>query len=480
MQLYMQSLQQSSDSFIDVGFFDSKGIQIGYAGPYPYLYGKDYSKETWFEALKSQDRNYFISDIYLGFRKKPHFTIAVRQKIDGLPYIMRATLDPDKFYLYMKYMSRESHFSVSLINRDGNYQLVDQVDGELLEKSYYMPLNVTGSGVDEVKHDGEKILVVNTWLKETPWALILKQPLKIVYSQIYRTRNYMIIFTALIMAVIIGAIWLIVDYLIGRVQEVSKSKEDLQIQLIHASKLASVGELAAGVAHEINNPLAIIVAETGVIRDMLDPEFGMDHSPELIITELEKIDTAVFRARGITHKLLNFARKNPPRLLKSNINKILDNVVDGLKEKEFLVSNIQLVRDYDINLPDVLIDPDQISQVFLNLINNAGDAIKNSGIITLSTKKEDGFIKVSVTDNGVGMQSEVLKRIFNPFFTTKEVGKGTGLGLSISLGIVESMGGRIEVQSVQGVGSSFMVFIPVNFAGEREDGREEKKDQERN
>ena len=138
----------------------------------------------------------------------------------------------------------------------------------------------------------------------------------------------------------------------------------------------------------------------------------------------------------------------------------------GLKEEELRVSDVELDRDYDPNLPDLLIDPDPLRQVFLNLLNNAQDAIQGSGRITLSTQHDDKMLRVTVRDTGKGMTSEQMERIFMPFYTTKEVGKGTGLGLSISSSLVESMGGRIEVQSLPGAGSSFTVVLPITEQGE--------------
>jgi two-component system NtrC family sensor kinase len=276
--------------------------------------------------------------------------------------------------------------------------------------------------------------------------------------------------TAVIVVIILLGVWVITERLLQRGQATAEARERLQVELIHASKLASIGELAAGIAHEINNPLAIIGATSGVIRDLFDPQFNLQWTPDTIREELSTIDSAVARARGITQKLLNFSRKSPQRLVPTNVSKLLDEVVGGLKEREFQISNITLVRDYDPDLPDVMLDPDQISQVFLNLINNAGDAIEGSGTIHLSTRRDGRSIRVTVADDGVGMTSEVMQRIFLPFYTTKEVGKGTGLGLSVSLSIVESMGGRIEVQSVPGAGSSFTVVLPIHEAEEVEHG----------
>ncbi len=462
MDRFLQGLRQTSDAFIDVGFCNSEGVQIGYAGPFPDLYGKDYSSEDWFVAVMERDTNYHVSDIYLGFRKKPHFTIAVKQLIDTQPYVMRATLDPDKFYIFLHNISRGKGVDSVLVNRGGYYQVVAPDRGVLLEKSEHLPPGDEESGVDEISSNGKSILVAYFWLKETPWVLMVRQPLDIAYAQIYRSRKIMIASTASILAIIGLLVWVMTDRLLKGAQATAESRRELQTELIHASKMASVGELAAGIAHEINNPLAAVVATTGVIRDFFDPEFDLKWTPEMVREELGNIDTAVFRARGITQTLLKFSRKNPPRLVLGNLNNILDEVVGGLKEQEFQVSNIELVRDYSPGLPEVAVDTDQMGQVFLNLINNAGDAIGDSGTITLSTHHENGFVRATVTDTGAGMTAEVMKQVFLPFYTTKEIGKGTGLGLSVSSSIVESFGGRIEVQSMPRAGSSFTVVLPVN------------------
>jgi two-component system NtrC family sensor kinase len=465
MQGYLQSLREASDAFIDVGFFGEDGVQIGYAGPYPYLLGRDYSREQWFTKLMGQERNYYFSDIYLGFRQKPHFTIAVKQTIDNHRLVMRATLDPDKLYLFLRTISRGKGVDSALINREGKYQVVDPDRGEPLASAVYLPPPSPGSGAEEVNWKGDPSLVGYAWLQEAPWVLVTRQPLDKAYAGMYAARRFMIVGTALLILFIVGTIWLITDRLLRRAQATEESREELRSQLLHAAKLVSVGELAAGVAHEINNPLAIIASESGLIGDMLDPQFKMDCSPEKIRAELAHIDHAVYRARGITQKLLSFVRKSDAKLAAVNLNKVLDEVVSGLKEREFKVANIQLIRDYDLDLPPVMVEADQMRQVFLNLINNAGDAIEGPGRITLTTRHSPEEVRVTVTDTGKGMTSEQMSRIFVPFFTTKEVGKGTGLGLAISLSIVQAMGGKIEVQSMPGAGSSFTVVLPLEAEG---------------
>jgi two-component system NtrC family sensor kinase len=160
--------------------------------------------------------------------------------------------------------------------------------------------------------------------------------------------------------------------------------------------------------------------------------------------------------------LLDYGRKNPPQPVLCDLNQIIDEVLGGFKEREFEVENIEIIRNYNNDLPKILVDPDQIRQVFFNLINNAGDAITGSGTITISTISDEKEIHVTIADTGCGMTFEQTKKIFAPFYTNKEGGKGTGLGLSVSLSIVKSMDGSINVQSMPGAGSSFTVVLPIS------------------
>ena len=475
MREYLAALREASDAFSDVGFLDASGRQIAYAGPYPYLRGKDYREEPWFRTLLDGGRNYCITDIYLGFRNKPHFTIAVKQRFGGAAIVLRATLDPDKFYSFLSGISSDKRVRSALISREGLYQVVDPDEGHLLGEAGFVAPPAEDVGAREIARNGDTELVAHAWLKEVPWALIVRQPLGIAYRSMYTARRVMIASTALLVLVVLSVVWLITNRLLRRAQASEEARMSLKSQLLHAAKLASVGELAAGVAHEINNPLAIVSSEAGWIRDMLDPQFALDAPPEDIRASLRVVDQAVARAKAITHKLLDFARKAEPRLTPCNVNEVLDDVVRGIKEQEFLVSNIRLVRHFDEDLPQALIDPDQVRQVFLNLINNAQDAIGEHGTITLATRHDDGAIRVTVADTGTGMTSEEMASIFHPFYTTKEVGKGTGLGLSVSLSIVEAMGGRIEVQSLPGAGSSFTVVFPIHRAEEKADAASEQR-----
>ena len=240
----------------------------------------------------------------------------------------------------------------------------------------------------------------------------------------------------------------------------------LQEMLAHASRLASIGELAAGVAHEINNPLAIIMAESGVIRDMFNPEFGLDHSREALEKELEVIDRAATRARNITKRLQEMGKARAPQSEPCDINAQVETVLARLKKVEFKnKKHIEIKTELDPALPPVLAEAEPLRQVFANLLVNAADAIgEGRGLITVRTGMEERMIAVTISDNGRGIPPENLQRIFHPFFTTKGGERGVGLGLSIAASVVKYLGGRIKVDSTVGKGSTFTVLLPNNFS----------------
>ncbi len=462
MENYLYNLKQYNDGFVDVGFLDPQGIQIGYAGPYPTFLGKDYSSETWYKNLFSEDKNYLISDIYLGFRKVPHFTIATRQVFDGRTYVMRATLDPDKLFIFLRAISQGKEVESTIVNRLGQYQVMDSGRNRLPGSSEYIPPITAASGVEEIKRDDQPALVAYTWLKEAHWALLAMQPVTVAQAGMYRARLVLSISFVAIGLVISTFVFFTIKKLVANARRMAEKGQQLQEMLAHASKLASIGELAAGVAHEINNPLAIIMATSGVIRDMLNPEFGLDQSPEAICKELSVIDAASTRAKGITRKLQEMGKNRVPCSIRCDINGLVDEVINRLKKVEFKAKHIEIVTLYSPDLPHILAEPDPLRQVFGNILINAGDAIPDKGIITVATQVKEGMVYVTIKDTGKGIPPENLQRIFNPFFTTKGGGKGTGLGLSIAASIVKYLGGTIKVKSIEGTGSSFTVLLPIN------------------
>jgi len=462
MENSLGSLKHFNDGFVDVGFFDTKGIQIGYAGPFPSLLGRDYSKEAWYQTLLKENKSYLISDIYMGFRNIPHFTIATKQVFDGRTYVMRATLDPDKLYIFLRAISQGKEVESTLVNHQGQYQVVDPGRSQLPGSSDYVPPGTVASGVEEISRDDQAMLIAYSWLKETPWALLAMQPVAVAQAGMIKARLVLTISLIVISLLISAMIFFTIKKLVRRARRMAEKGQQLQEMLAHASKLASIGELAAGVAHEINNPLAIIMATSGVIRDMLNPEFELDHSPEAICKELSLIDTAATRAKGITRKLQDMGKSRIPCAVECDVNSLIEEVVGRLKKVEFKPKHLEVISNLGSELPHILAEPEPLRQVFANILINAGDAITDKGTITITTESKEGMIWVTIADTGKGIPPENLQRIFNPFFTTKGGGKGTGLGLSIAASIVKYLGGTIKVNSIPGTGSSFTVLLPIS------------------
>jgi len=232
-----------------------------------------------------------------------------------------------------------------------------------------------------------------------------------------------------------------------------RKKIEQQLQLI--SRLASVGELAAGVAHELNNPLAAIHGYAELLTERQD----LDSRTK---TDIETIFKEAQRAARITSNLLSFARKHIPQKTLSSMNEVLEKTLE-MYAYRLKVSNIEVLKELDPNLPLTMFDQPQFEQVFVNVLNNAEQAMleaKGRGTLQVKTEVVKDTIRVSFSDDGPGIPQEVLERVFDPFFTTKEVGKGTGLGLSICYGIVREHGGNIHIESTQGQGTTVTIEIP--------------------
>jgi len=224
-------------------------------------------------------------------------------------------------------------------------------------------------------------------------------------------------------------------------------------KLMRSDRLAMVGQLAAGVAHEINNPLGSILLFSRLIMQQVPAEGKIREN-------LERIEKETKRCHTIVRNLLDFARQREPMVESVDVNRLLDATLK-LFEGQFLFHNIQIVRDYDPNLQPILADESQLQQVFMNIILNAADAMKGKGRLTLATKQDgEDNIEISVSDTGCGIPPENIDRIFDPFFTTKGVGHGTGLGLSVSYGIIQKHNGDINVSTTVGAGTTFTVSLP--------------------
>jgi PAS domain S-box-containing protein len=237
-------------------------------------------------------------------------------------------------------------------------------------------------------------------------------------------------------------------------------RKRMQEQLMLTDRLSSIGELASGIAHELNNPLTSVIGFSQLLLERDIPD-DMKEDMSLVNSEAQ-------RAAGIVKNLLTFARKHAPVKQLSQINDIIEDVL-RLRAYEQKVNNIEIERRFASNLPEIMVDYFQMQQVFLNIIINAEYFMAqahNKGRLTITTKKLDSIVRISFADDGLGIAKENLSKIFSPFFTTKEVGKGTGLGLSICHGIVAEHGGQINAMSQLGKGATFVIELPIKVAEE--------------
>lgn len=249
-----------------------------------------------------------------------------------------------------------------------------------------------------------------------------------------------------------------------RVEKRTHELQQVQNQLIQAGKMAALGELAAGVAHEINNPLTGVLTFSSLILKKMDENHPWRR-------DLENIVQQTTRCRNIVKALLDFARQRKPDKRGADIHVLIDRTLN-LVENQARFQNIKMVKEFMTDLPMISVDGDQMQQVFMNIIINAADAMsENGGTLKIKTDVHDGMVEISFADTGCGIRKDHLSKIFTPFFTTKETGKGTGLGLAISYGIVQSHGGDIEVESETGKGSTFRIKLPVEKQDQTEAGK---------
>lgn len=395
LQASLAELQGINESFVDLAVLDAGGGVLEYAGPFPELKGRNYAAESWFVRLKEGDASHVITDVYLGFRGLPHFTMAVKLEPGGQTRVLRAALSPEA------------------------------------------ALARTGADDEPAPSPGglRRDFTTNIW----------------IFTGLFCLTGGVVVF--------VQARW------VAHQQFQARQKErQLNRQLVHAARLASVGELASGIAHEINNPLAVVAEKAGLIKDLLDPAFGRNPSPGEIVSHLEAIETAVYRCTGITRQLLGFVRQTGVSLKATDVHQLIDDLLDGLMGPELKIKGVTVVRDFDRTLPPVITDAERLRQVLVNLVKNAVDAIPGAGTVTLATRRQASSFIITVKDTGVGLTPEQHEKIFLPFFTTKPPGKGTGLGLSVSYGIIEGLGGSLGAAGAPGEGSEFTIELPLDRA----------------
>jgi two-component system NtrC family sensor kinase len=454
-------MKKEFEGFVDLGLIDERGNQVNYVGPYE-LKGKNYAEQRWFQEVRVKGK--YVSDVFLGFRKFPHVIIAVQHMAeDGRTWILRATLDTRQFERIIASMSLEPDADAFLVNTEGLMQTDSNYYGKVLEKLAFPmpPQTYEPTVLTMVDPLGREVYMAYAYFPEADFALVAVKPRSSALKTWYTVRgDLLFIFVAGVAAVLFAAMR-VTDALIRRMKEAEERRELALREVEHSQKLSSIGRLAAGVAHEVNNPLAIINEKAGLMKDILSMQDDFPVKAKFL-AQVESVLRAVERCRGITHRMLGFARRMDVSIEELDLGELVSETASFLAN-EAMHRKVEVSLDIDPHLPRIQSDRSQLQQVFLNLFNNALAAVADGGRISAAVRPVAGSggeaVEVRVEDNGCGMSEETLTHIFEPFFTTKK-GQGTGLGLSITYGIVKRLGGEIAVESKLGVGTTLTITLP--------------------
>jgi two-component system NtrC family sensor kinase len=453
-----RGLKEEIKGFVDIGLIDSNGVQVSYVGPYE-LKGKNYAEQSWFQQVKVNGT--YISDVFMGYRKFPHIVMAVQHVTDtGEAWIVRATIDTTQFDDLIASMGLDRQSEAFLVNRNGILQTDSKFCGNVLDTCpvEIPPKSFEPNVIEKKDSRGRDILLAYAYFSHPDFILMVIKPQAEVLRAWYTLKSELVLLFVISVVVIVLVVLRLTNVLVDRMRDSDTRRELAYREMQHSHKLSSVGRLAAGVAHEINNPMAIINEKAGLIKDLIEfnPQFP---DKEKFLGLVGAIAQSVDRCRAITHRLLGFARRMEVEIEVLDLNQVVKETT-GFLEKEALYRNIKLRLRLDEGLPRIATDRGQLQQVFLNMLNNAFAAVQDGGLVSVATWiKDKDTVGVTIQDDGIGMSEDTLKHIFEPFFTTKK-GTGTGLGLSITYGIVKRLGGDIQVNSKLGQGTVFTVFLP--------------------
>jgi two-component system NtrC family sensor kinase len=391
----------------------------------------------------------------------PHFIIAVRNGGDQEPWILRATIDSEVFTRLVRSGQTGLTGDAYIVNRDGQYQTPPRFGGAILSQApFHTAIAPPGINVlfRETAND-RRMLTAFSWMTTKDWLLVIDRDPDELASSLRQALSVELVVLLVASLLVGGAVVFHTRQMVAHLEAEDRRRVAVEGQLAHSARLVSLGRMAAGVAHEINNPLAAIGEMAGLMEDLIDDEFlaTAEHG-KLFQENVNKIQQSVDRTRDITHRMLGFARRMEPHQDTFDVNDVVSETLSFI-EREASFRGIELIRQLDPDLPMIKSDRSQLQQVLLNLANNALDAVADEGRIMVTSRSDGDWLVLIIEDNGCGIPSELHDRIFDPFFTTKAPGEGTGLGLSVCHTIVKGLGGSLTFESTPNVGTVFTVRL---------------------
>jgi len=451
LAVVLRLLQAGGGRFTDLGVIGSDGRHMAYAGPYDLL-DRNYREAEWFRAVMEKGEH--ISDVFSGFRKKPHFIIAVRQKAGSGWFILRATVNAAHFDKLVAGITANSGGDSFLLNTRGVFQTSPPGGAKLMADSG-ITVPVPFDGVRVASQDGR--IRVMAWLQKVPWLSVVQVRKKVIFSRLYRVRNAGI-FILVLASIIIGCtVLLTTNTLVNRLEVKRRNIRRMDQQLRRANRMTTAVHLYAGFFEEINETLANIESAVEWIEEQNRTGADSNTARQEIAQNLGQIRGEMDRSRKTIRRMIHLSLPADPLITDININAMLENLAEVFR-RELYFNNIRVIRDYQDVLPVIRGNPAQIRQVFQNLMLNALAAVNKGGQIEFATRRLDNRIQVTITDSGRGIPEKLAAKIFEPLFTTHP--HQLGLGLSICRGIIEKAGGTIGFKNVTGKGAAFTVELP--------------------
>lgn len=467
MRIILENLQRKRREIVDMALVDPEGVIHGYAGPGVFK-GTHAVPGRWLE--EALERGSSVSGVMAGQMGLPYSVIARRINLNEMPFVLRASLDPEVF-TRMLMDAREDGTDIFLVTRKG--EIIAGSGGQMLtrERELLDPnfLARVGSAFWD---DRSKAAYASRALKHAGWIVVVRKHA----PAFFRAADSTFLFLGL--SVLCGGIIVFLSslYLTGYVEKMLRQREEereqLREQLYRAGRLAELGEMAAGFAHEINNPLQVMRSEQAYIEMLLqdfqsrakdDVEFQSDVNE--MSGSIGQIKVQIDRCARITHSILSFGRVNDVEVQNVDLGKFIPEVLRMI-QKKIELSDIDLRVAIATSRLVVEVDPGRLQQVLLNLLNNAIYAAsekvagRRGEILLTCAAEEPDRVRISIKDNGKGISLENQKLVFTPFFTTKPAGSGTGLGLSVCHGLVNSMKGVLDFTSTPGQGTTFFIILP--------------------